>query len=385
MMRVALVHSYYSSAAPSGENVAVQLQAEALVKAGVDVNVVSASTDSLSQQRFYRARTAAGVAVGGGADPTGYLRAWRPDVIHVHNLFPNFATRWLNRWRGPVVATLHNYRPLCAAGTLVRDGSNCFECVGKAVALPALKHRCYRGSAVATLPLVAANAGGVNHHPLLARADALVFLAHRAQTIYRDAGFARMEVARVIPNFVAPSPVPVPDARARSQAPWLYVGRLAPEKGIVPLLRHWPQTWPLHVYGGGPQEAEVTQLCRGAIEFRGSAERAELLRAMPAYRGLIFPSLFAEGLPTVYLESLAAGLPVVAMTGNSAADDVELHSTGLTFGDFHGLITAVETVQGDHVRFAENALAGHAQRFSPAAWTEEILAVYRDLTTRKAA
>jgi len=34
-------------------------------------------------------------------------------------------SNWLKRWSGPLVATLHNYRPACAAGTLFRDGKVC--------------------------------------------------------------------------------------------------------------------------------------------------------------------------------------------------------------------------------------------------------------------
>lgn len=376
-MRVTLLHSYYASSAPSGENVAVELQAAALRSAGIDTTIVGVSTDDLAKDRFYPVRTALGVATGGGVNPTARLRSTRPDVVHVHNLFPNFSTRWLRRWEGAVVATLHNYRPLCAAGTLARDGTQCTECVGRYVPTPALLHRCYRGSIAATLPIAVGAVGGVNAHPLLRRADHVVFLARRAQSLYADAGYDGLERATVLPNFVQPSPTLPLQSTSREDLPWLYFGRMAPEKGVLRMLRVWPSEVPLHLYGAGPDEIEVARLSGGPVEYRGSLPREELLRILPRHRGLIFPTMFAEGLPTVYLETLAAGLPVLARTGNSAADDVTEHGTGLTFDRFDELPAALQQLDADHEACAASALRRYSEGFSPEAWIDGILDVYQ--------
>src|SRR5207248_9522615 len=141
--RIALVHSYYSSRQPSGENVVVDAQAAALAEAGHEVRVVARRTDEEERRALHSVRAAWTVATGVGADPTDELRDFRPDVVPVHNLFPNFGTSWLGRWDGPVVATLHNFRPMCAAGTLYRNGEVCTACPdGEPMA--AAKHACYR-------------------------------------------------------------------------------------------------------------------------------------------------------------------------------------------------------------------------------------------------
>ena len=46
----------------------------------------------------------------------------------MHNLFPNFGTRWLKTWSGPLVTTLHNYRYACVNALLLRDNAWCTEC-----------------------------------------------------------------------------------------------------------------------------------------------------------------------------------------------------------------------------------------------------------------
>ena len=112
-MRIAIVHSYYSSAQPSGENVVVDLQADALRRAGHEVRVIGARTDEKSKEFAYSMRSAVRASTGLGASPSRQLLEFEPHVVHVHNLFPNFGSRWLEQWDGPVVATLHNFRSIC--------------------------------------------------------------------------------------------------------------------------------------------------------------------------------------------------------------------------------------------------------------------------------
>ena len=49
-MKIAVVHSFYSTRQPSGENVVVQLQARALQEAGHEVSLIAAQTDRLESE-----------------------------------------------------------------------------------------------------------------------------------------------------------------------------------------------------------------------------------------------------------------------------------------------------------------------------------------------
>ena len=137
--------------------------------AGHEVLVVARQTDDEMKTQGYELKSAVRVATGRGPDPTPELKAFGPDVTHVHNLFPNFGERWLGTWAGPLVATLHNFRSLCANGLLFRDGATCTKCI-KGNPLPALRYACYRGSHAATLPLALHNAGGLRRSRLVSRA-----------------------------------------------------------------------------------------------------------------------------------------------------------------------------------------------------------------------
>src|SRR2546421_567820 len=89
--RIAVVHSFYTSQVPSGENAVVAAQVESLRNNGLDVELFATATDEVAGQRWNPARSAARVATGHGRSPGRALRDFQPDVVHVHNLFPNWS------------------------------------------------------------------------------------------------------------------------------------------------------------------------------------------------------------------------------------------------------------------------------------------------------
>ena len=150
-MRVLVVHNRYSAATPSGENVSVDHEIEGLCAAGVDVHRHEVSNDDV---------LSGGWSASCGPRPRrpgrpgrGRLDAEidriRPDVVHVHNLFPlltaSVPARALARGL-PVVWTARNLRVTCVEGTQFRAGADCRLC-RPGWRVPGIRHRCYRGLA----------------------------------------------------------------------------------------------------------------------------------------------------------------------------------------------------------------------------------------------
>ena len=170
-MKILLVHNFYGSGAPSGENTVYLAERKLLCRSGHRVVEFTRHSDEI------RGRGAAGVIAGGFSAPwnpfTGLrladtLKREQPDVMHVHNTFPLISPSLFHAARAfPVatVLTLHNYRLFCAAGIPERFGVPCTDCLERRSVLPALRHGCYRGSRLATLPMAAMIArGGFNVH-----------------------------------------------------------------------------------------------------------------------------------------------------------------------------------------------------------------------------
>ena len=246
--------------------------------------------------------------------------------MHVHNLFPNFGRRWLDALETPIVHTVHNFRPLCAAGTLFRDGRICTKCPD-GDPWGGVRHACYQGSRAKTLPLSIANYAGVKRNVLLQKAAAIVVLSEQSRKIYEAAGVAAEKIV-CIPNFVAPELAPrISDSDGGRG--WLFVGRLSSEKGIDHLIKVWPEQEKLTIVGDGPLKQELKNATRGkCIELVDRCTRAEVVRLMQSNMGLVFPSRWYEGFPMVYAESLAAGLPILAFEPSSVADFVRRDKSG---------------------------------------------------------
>lgn len=340
-IRIAIVHSFYSSRQPSGENLVVDGEVGALVRAGHKVQLFAARTDDLESQVMYRIRAGLRVASGRGASPRASIQAYAPDIVLVHNLFPNFSRSWVNDLHPPVIATLHNYRPLCAKGTLLRDGQTCTLCPDGRL-WSGVRYGCYRGSRLATLAVSWGSRGGPVLDPLLARADRIRVLSSLQREIYVEAGIPEYRLI-VIPNFL-PDDLDRGDevARLHQRDGWLFVGRMSPEKGLIELLNSWPSGEALTMIGDGSLRPTVERLAeKRRVKLVGMLERRQVVDLMTRAKGLVFPSHYPESLPLVYIEALASGLPVLALARNAVGQAVAADGTGICIDSFESLPRAI--------------------------------------------
>ena len=378
-MKISIIHSFYRASSPSGENVAVVLQAQALENAGHDVQLISRNSDDFMGQRLYPLFSGIRVATGAGVNPNRALDAFQPDIVHIHNLFPNWSTNWLKNQKTPVVATVHNFRPVCAAGTLLRNGVFCDLCP-TAGSHHAVKHSCYRDSAVASIPLAIASRKK-KPTPLLERADKVLFLASRTQEIFRTYGRGYEEKSLVLPNFAKDPEESVAGKKSNEAKSWIFVGRLSPEKGVLPLIQNWPSDVSLEIVGSGTQESLARDAAVGKqVIFHGQRDKADVESLMRSARGLIFPSMCAESAASlVYLEALAMGLPTISLFETAVSDDIEEFGTGISICSLDELSHAIDQINADYDRYSRAARQGYTERYSEAKWLISMEKVYRDL------
>lgn len=371
-LRICVVHSFYSSRQPSGENVVVEAQVAALRRAGHEVHLVSRSTDALEKAPSYPARAAFRAATGRGDSPLAEVLAFEPDIVHVHNLFPNLGRRWLHDVSDRLVLTLHNYRPLCPAGTLFRDGHACTLCPDAGSARAAVVHACFKDSRAQTLPVALGTRFADD--PVLAAPARLVTLNDEMRATYEAHGVPGSRLVTV-PNFVEAG---APGHGAGGS--WLFVGRISRVKGVFDLLARWPAGHRLIVVGTGPDLEEARALAGDDVEFTGQLPGSEVRRLMGDAVGLVFPSLWPEGLPTVYLEALASGTPVLAWPQSIVGSLVAEHGTGR-------VVPAEGSSLAAHVSEAAAAFPGlrahvrevYEANYTERAWSSAIESTYRGL------
>src|ERR1035441_146382 len=147
-MRILVMHNHYQQ--PGGEDVVVRAEVAMLRDRGHEVMLLEEDNNAIVGMV---ASVGAAFNAVYSRDARRQVRAsieqFRPNVAHVHNFFPRLSPSVYDacaQFGVPVVQTLHNYRLLCAAGNLYRDGKTCEACLGKRTPWPGLLNRCYRNS-----------------------------------------------------------------------------------------------------------------------------------------------------------------------------------------------------------------------------------------------
>jgi glycosyltransferase involved in cell wall biosynthesis len=331
VVRVLQVHTRYRLA--GGEDQVVEAEKQLLESGGVEVTQVIFDNADLreSESVVGDLGLAASAIWSRSAERrvAAAILSTRPQVMHVHNTFPLASPSVYSAAaaRGvPVVQTLHNYRFICPAATVFRDGRACTDCVGRLIPWPAVVHACVRGSrpqsAVAAATLAVHRARGT----FTGGISAYVALSSFQRQLMIVGGLPAERIC-VIPNFLEPDPGEGRGPRSGA----LYVGRLAEEKGIATLLRAAAEDpYAVRVAGEGPLAANVQAAsAAGEIEYLGrlsrSAVEAELKRAL----ALVLPSIWFEGFPFVVVEAYGAGTPIIASRIGSLAELIEDGVTGL--------------------------------------------------------
>lgn len=264
------------------------------------------------------------------------IRAEKPDVAHFHNTFPLISPAAYYACADvgvPVVQTLHNYRLVCPAATLLRNGQVCEECLGRSMAWPGIAHSCYRGSRSATAAAAAMVAGHRIAGTWREAVNLYIALTEFARHKFIDGGLPADRIV-VKPNFVEPDP-------GLKQGPGeyaLFVGRLSEEKGLDVLLKTWSrqrETIPLRIAGEGPLKNTIANKIREGgikgVELVGYVDHCALVQMLRRARFLILPSVWYEGFPLVIVEAFACGVPVIASRLGAMQEIIADGKTGLLF------------------------------------------------------
>ena len=360
-MRILLVHSFYRPGQPSGENDVVLNQRDLLQSRGYDVKIWGpTSPDDMGTAQ--KIATGLRVSIGRGQDPLAYIQEFQPDLIHIHNLFPNISVNWLNQSSVPVVMSIHNYRTVCANGVLLRDSLPCTDCLTGS-SLNAVRHGCYQNSSAATLPVL-----GFQRHLRSAieqNVDKLIFTSELSREVLSPLLNHRSSV--VLPNYVADARRQNSDGPDPINPYYVVLGRLSPEKGIEQLLRIWPRHLKLIIVGDGPQRTQLEAIADPtSVEFRGFVSSEERDAILSRARALILPSVTLEADPVVVAQALSAGTPCVVHAQTSSARLADRSSAVRTYQDKNSLEASLKGLEGSTVRGGARAL--YEEVWSADAW-----------------
>ncbi|HET6254268.1 MAG TPA: glycosyltransferase [Puia sp.] len=392
-MRILFIHNRYQH--EGGEDVALDLEVRLLQLKGHVVDTLLFDNEGMDGwmkkierglQALYNRRSARIVERA--------IRDFRPDLIHVHNIFFTASPsviRVAAKHNVPVVVTLHNYRLICANALLLRDNQVCSLCVRKVFPLAGIRYKCYRGSAAET-GLVTAVTG---LHKVLRtwqkKVDAYITLTDFARSRFRASSMAGIQDRlRLLPNFIFDPGMGNPAGERKDF--FLFVGRLSREKGahiLVEAFAGLPQS-KLVIIGDGPERERLQAACgsSGNIIFAGKKTRAEVLQYMKECKALLFPSIWYEGLPFTIIEAFAVGAPVFASAIGAMQELIRDGYNGFHFpaGDAEALrkkIAAFEAQPEANGLLYENARETWLNNFDPESHYTGLMAIYESVLIHK--
>lgn len=390
-MRVLLAADFYPPA-PGGLEAHVRRLAHGLARAGHDVAVIAggagpgtagrADDEGVPVHRVgsdldrlplaYREPGRAfhppwpdrvfGAAVGAA------VRDFAPDLVHAHGWCAYSAVAAAGR--RPVVVTLHDHGLRCPKKNLLRAGGECAR--GRGLRCATCPGR--EQGTVKRCLLSAALAGGA--HRLTRRVARFLAVSQHVARRHLEA-YPHAAPVQVIPNFLD-----LPDAPftppAGSQV--LFVGPADRHKGLSVLLaagRLLPPGLAGIVVVGTAGRAD-------GVHFAGRLTGAALWRRYREAALVVAPPIWPDPCPTVVLEALAAGRPVVGSRAGGIPDLVD-PTCGVLVppGDAPALAAAVTALLTDRPRLAALARGAfdRAPLFATPAVVGRIIAVYDDVLT----
>lgn len=380
-MRIAMVHS--SFAVRGGAEQYVRDVARSLAVRGHEVRIFcrdSANGDPDNEHIGARLSARLGarlpgpvrkglVHVGDLVDPTGLhprdLRAFAPDVVHMHN--------WQQLGTVPVERISKAY-PTCHTvhDHAICDPNNALRSLGRSKLLDAV---------------LAVRAAWIVRR---FRRMVLLFPAERVRdTVQRHA-----RRADALTSFVLPLAVPVPWHRLEwpmgRRDVFLFLGALSPHKGLDLLLETWRSTHAttggtLLIAGDGPLRADVEQLAgvMPSVRYLGYLDDDGKRAALSTAGWLVFPSRSAETFGLVCAEALMAGRPIIAAA--NARPPMATDTSTLVFRnavELGGLLTRAATMPADEYAGRAAAAADDGRRLDWDDHIDTLVGVYEAVRIR---
>ncbi|WP_068498647.1 glycosyltransferase family 4 protein [Paenibacillus kribbensis] len=384
--KVLIIHNFYQQS--GGEDKVVEQESAMLRSIGIETEHYYVHNDSIQSKGL---ANMAKLAVEATWSLPEFKRIQKlllqvkPDVVHVHNFFPVISPSVYHaceRLGIPVVQTLHNYRLICPAATFMRGNEVCEKCLHGTL-LHSIRHGCYRGSQLQTIPVAAM----IKFNELIGtwqhKVSRYIALTEFAQNKFAESGIPLDRIA-VKPNFVHHKTV---EARYDPNDRYLlFVGRISREKGVRNLLQAWSQLEDraglrLVIIGDGPEKAELTAAYpQEDIRFLGRQDADTVLDCMSRAMYVMVPSIWYEGFPMTIVESYSVGTPVLCSRIGALEEVVEDGVTGFHFqhDDLENIKTVIRRAVAyeSYAAMRQQVSAIYTARYTEEVNAKQLMAIY---------
>jgi len=380
-MKVLHVHNYHLIR--GGSDVMFDDTVDCLRSIGLDVLTFTRDNQNIST--LYDRVSAAFSGVSSprtAAEFEKLIERERPDIAHVHNVFPLISPDILNvltRHGVRIVARLADYSLLCPTSHFFRNGTVCQLCLG------GREINCFltncRGSRMMSAAYAARSA--ITRLRQVYQRNVSIFTSPSIslKQQFVSAGFTEERLV-VVPNLV---PIPERIASPANGKYALYVGRVSPEKGISTLLEAAKLTEiPVLIVGDYSHMPEVHHQAPSNVRFFGPIARDKISDVYMSAKYCIVPSLCMESFCLACAESMAHGVPPIASRIGALPELVRDGISGLLFaaGDHEALSARMQQLWTRSSELDEmgRAARSHVEKnYTKEIYSKRLLEIYQKL------
>ncbi len=344
-MKICIVHNEYGKF--SGEEAVVQSLLRLLTEHGHEVRYFSRSSAEIPGMRLGNIRAFFGGIFSFSSKKAmrRCLREFKPDIVHVHNLFPLISPSVLGVCRRagvPVVMTAHNYRLVCPNGLHMNDGRVCEKCCGGRE-YHCLLNNC-EGSYFKSLGYFLRNYAARKLRLFKRNVSMFACLTEFQKQRLIEEEFDTAKIA-VIPNMVGDGSI----EPSKSVGDYVgFVGRISPEKGVDALVEAARGLPEIRFKAAGAFDRMKALVADSPenFEFIGLVKYEKISEFYKLSRAVLLPSVWFEGFPMILLEAMLTAKPIIASRIGGIPEIVEDGVTGLLFepGNADELAAKVKTL-----------------------------------------
>ena len=261
------------------------------------------------------------------------LKVIKPDIVHLNNFAHQISPSIIGEIRKhniPTVMTMHDYKMVCPAYSLLSQGQLCEKCQHGRYYYCAI-NRCTKGSFFKSLVNVVEM---YLHHRILplykigTYISPSLFLKDKVMEMGLKGDVVYLSNCVDVDGFQP--------AYEWEENSIVYMGRLSHEKGIETLINAVKDIdIKLKIIGDGPLKAYLQQKTVSAnirnIVFKGYQTGQQLCDEIRKSMFLVIPSEWYENNPRTVIEAFALGKPVIGASIGGIPELVRNWETGLTF------------------------------------------------------
>lgn len=329
-MKICLIHNEYGKI--SGEEIVVNRIIELLRANGHDVIYFQRSSAEIPKMRFGMARAffSAIHSPSSKRAVRRLLEEKRPDIVHIHNLFPLISPSILpecKRAGVPVVMTVHNYRLVCPNGLHMVHGEVCEKCCGGREYWCVLRN--CEGNPAKSLGYALRNYVARKRRYYLDNVTIYAALTEFQRGRLVNEGFPADRIV-VIPNAVDGDDVRYDLSLGEYVG---FVGRISPEKNVPSLIAAARNNPGISFKAAGAYDrmSDLPAQAPANFEFLGHVGAFQMADFYNSARMIVLCSVCFEGFPMVFVEAMLHGKPIVCSRIGGLPEIVEEGKTGLLF------------------------------------------------------